>query len=315
MDVFEADLAAFADWWLTGGRKPRRQSTLDGYSRQIRHWWAWTCDSIQGQSTTPTLRGVNAYLRVVRQQNEHTAVLFVRAVKAWSKWLVADGEVAEDPLATLMFITSPEPTRTRVAELNDIDAQLATCSGTTMEGVRDRTIIMVLRETGMRRGELALMEWDRVDLAERTIWLPPSDAKTGKGRLVGIEPDTIRAIHKYRRRLLDWECTNRRYASDRVWIGRLGPMTSNGIGQMLQRRSTAAGVHAPAHSCRRGYAIRFLRRGGSEMYLRQTAGWTTGEMVKRYTKAKVSEEALAAQRAFNAAENSSQSRRGRSRAG
>src|SRR5688572_29886889 len=98
MNVFEADLAAFGDWWLTGGRKPRSQSTLGGYSRQIRNWWTWTCEHLPAQSTTPTLRGVNAYRRVLRQQNEHTAALFVRAIKAWTQWQMSDGEITEDPL-------------------------------------------------------------------------------------------------------------------------------------------------------------------------------------------------------------------------
>ena len=83
-------------------------------------------------------------------------------------------------------------------------------------------MILVLRDTGMRRGELSLMTWDRVDFNEATIFLPNDSVKNARGRTVAIEPDTVRAIHKYRRRLFEWELTNKRYPSDRVWIGRLG---------------------------------------------------------------------------------------------
>ncbi len=248
MDVFEADLAAYREWWLFGGDKPRRQSTCDEYIRHIRHWWEWTTNNLPAQPTTPTLRGVNAYIRVLRQRNEHAVVGFVRAIKSWSKWLVEDGTVTEDPLATLKFVKSPTPQRTPVAELEDIEAQLATCSGDSLEDVRDRAMILVLRDTGMRRGELSLMTWDRIDFKEATIFLPNDSVKNGRGRTVSVEPDTVRAIHKYRRRLFEWELTNKRYPSDRVWIGRLGEMTSNGIGQMFERRSKAAGVDAPAHN-------------------------------------------------------------------
>ena len=41
MSMFEADLEAFGDWWRTGDTKPRRQSTLDEYARQVRHWRTW----------------------------------------------------------------------------------------------------------------------------------------------------------------------------------------------------------------------------------------------------------------------------------
>ena len=166
----------------------------------------------------------------------------------------------------MKFVKSPTPQRMPVAELEDVEAQLATLLGDSLEDVRDRAMILVLRDTGMRRGELSLMTWDRIDFKEATIFLPNDSVRT-QGKDVSVEPDTVRAIHKYRRRLFEWGLTNKRYPSDRVWIGRLGEMTSNGIGQMLERRSKAAGVDAPAHSYRRGFAIRYLRNGGSETYL------------------------------------------------
>jgi len=173
VDVFQADLAAYADWWLVGGSKPRAQSTLAEYQRHIRHWWAWTTESQQTCSTTPTVRGVNAYIRVLRQRNEHAVVGFVRAIKSWCLWLIDDGSITEDPLATLAFVKSPkpDPANTPVADNLSIEAQLATCD-TSMEGQRDRAIIMVLRDTGMRRGELALMTWDNLDLQGATVYLP-----------------------------------------------------------------------------------------------------------------------------------------------
>ena len=41
MDLFEAELAAFGDWWLTGGKKRRAESTLAEYQRQMRRWREW----------------------------------------------------------------------------------------------------------------------------------------------------------------------------------------------------------------------------------------------------------------------------------
>jgi len=310
VDVFQADLAAYADWWLVGGRKPRAQSTLAEYQRHIRHWWAWTTESQQTCSTTPTVRGVNAYIRVLRQRNEHAVVGFVRAIKSWCLWLVDDGAITEDPLATLGFVKSPkpDPANTPVADDLSIEAQLATCD-TSMEGQRDRAIIMVLRDTGMRRGELALMTWDNLDLQGATVYLPNENTKSNVGRRVGIEVDTVRSIHRYRRALLEWENKNARYPCERVWVGRFGPMSSNGIGQMLHRRSEEACVRAPAHSYRRGLATKWLAAGGSETNLMRIAGWSTPLMIARYTATNAEVEAIEAQRTFNASQRASQRRR------
>ena len=108
-----------------GGRKPRAQSTLDEYTRHLRRWWEWTCANLPAQSTTPTLRGVNAYKRVVRERSEHAFIGFLRAIKSWTTWLVEDGTLTEDPLASLAFVKPPKPhpDRTPVAELADMEAQ------------------------------------------------------------------------------------------------------------------------------------------------------------------------------------------------
>ena len=52
----------------------------------------------------------------------------LRAIKAWTTWLVDDGTLTEDPLASLPFVKPPKPhpDRTPVAELADMEAQLAT---------------------------------------------------------------------------------------------------------------------------------------------------------------------------------------------
>ena len=243
----------------------------------------------------------------IRERSEHAFIGFLRAIKAWTTWLVDDGTLTEDPLASLPFVKPPKPhpDRTPVAELADMEAQIATCASNSLEDVRDRAIILVLAQTAMRRGELARMTWDDVDLKNGTIYIPNEVAKNGRGRIVGIEADAIRAIVKYQRTLFDWENRNKRYPSIRVWLGRRGPLNSNAVGHMMARRSKKAGVRAPAHSYRRGYAVRYLRAGGSETLLKATAGWETAEMIKRYTSSVVAEEALMAQRAFNASQRAS----------
>jgi len=57
-------------------------------------------------------------------------------------------------------------------------------------------------------------------------------------------------------------------------------MTPNAVHLLLQR------LHAPsAHAWRRGWAVQALRSGDSETSVRAAAGWSSGAMVARYTRA------------------------------
>ena len=47
-----------------------------------------------------------------------------------------------------------------------------------------------------------------------------------------------------------------------------------------------------AHAFRRGFALIWLRGGGSESYLREVAGWESPRMVAQYVSAVAQEEAL-----------------------
>jgi hypothetical protein len=76
----------FGDWWLTGGAKPRRHSTLNEHTRRVRRWWEWTYQNLVSQPTTPTLRGAIAYRRALLQRN----ALGAGAAADWNR-TVRDG--------------------------------------------------------------------------------------------------------------------------------------------------------------------------------------------------------------------------------
>jgi integrase len=54
-----------------------------------------------------------------------------------------------------------------------------------------KPIIKVAYHTGMRRGEILNLKWDRVDLKEGFIRLRPEDTKTTEGRLVPLTKELL----------------------------------------------------------------------------------------------------------------------------
>ncbi|CAN0403226.1 unnamed protein product, partial [Phaeothamnion confervicola] len=70
------------------------------------------------------------------------------------------------------------------------------------------------------------------------------------------------------------------------------------MGYVLKRRRIAAGLPKglSTHAFRRGLAIQWLERGGSEVGLMAVCGWQSTEMVARYTRTRSAELGLAEQR-------------------
>jgi len=78
--------------------------------------------------------------------------------------------------------------------------------------------------------------------------------------------------------------TPRRGARTQLWLGvnNRGPMTANGIYQMIARRGRQAGVDAWTHRFRHHFSHTWLDRGGAEGDLLELNGWSSPQMLRRY---------------------------------
>lgn len=289
MELFEAELEAFTDWW-TLEKKPKvgRLATAERYCKELRRY-ATRCDELGLQ--TVTIRSAKVVLRETAKRSGNAAFMLSRALKSFGKFLAIEYREG-DPFETLDYYEQPTPGKQRVTTLDDIRALVATCED-HLRGIRDAAIILALASTGMRRSELARMMWCHVDIASGAVHVPIT--KNGSFRTVRLGKDARRAMRRYSRALETWECDNHRDRSDEVWCSttRRTPLTSDGIAQMMFKRAKRAEVDVSAHAFRRGFAIEVLRSGGSETYLMEMAGWKTRSMVAKYSAAVVVDESLA----------------------
>jgi len=115
----------------------------------------------------------------------------------------------------------------------------------------------------LRRTELALLQVTDVDFLGGYIIVRQS--KTGRPRIVPLSPNAKRALRRHLQSHTE---------------GSLFEMESNAVRLLLRR------LNAPsAHAWRCGWAVQALRNGVSEASLRAAAGWSSGAMVARYTRA------------------------------
>jgi integrase len=148
----------------------------------------------------------------------------------------------------------------------------------TFTARRDRTIIVLLRDTGMRRSEVAAIKVSDLDLETGCVVVPRS--KSRRMRVVPLSESAVRVLRHYMRS----RETHRAASSEFLWLGRRGPMGSDAIRLMLERRSKQAGVCVSAHQFRRRFAYVWTKNGGSQTSLMRCAGWSTSTMISRYTR-------------------------------
>src|ERR1700739_2870434 len=113
--------------------------------------------------------------------------------------------------------------------------------------------------------------------------------KGGKGRVAPFGPQTGRPIDRYMRS----RRTHRLADTPALWLGDRGKeLAYFGLRNTLQYRAELAGIKGfHVHLLRHTAASRWLAAGGSEGGLMAVAGWSTRDMIDRYTKSTAAERA------------------------
>ena len=132
-------------------------------------------------------------------------------------------------------------------------------------------VVRFALETAMRRGEIAGMTWDMVDLKKRTVMLP--DTKNGQKKIVPLSSVALTILK---------DRLSTRRIDEEVWNIGLDAISQNFANAC--QKAGISGLHF--HDLRHEATSRLFENGFNPMEVSAITGHKTLQMLKRYTHLK-----------------------------
>jgi len=160
-----------------------------------------------------------------------------------------------------------KPSRPRGRDRRVSNEELASIIQAT-ESDELRTILIIAVETGMRRGEIAELTWEGINLAKQTAFIPKT--KTDVPRMVPLSKTAVKALKSFG--------TKR--------SGHIFTMQPESMSQAFERACAPHRANLPGvrfHDLRHEATSRLFEKGLNVMEVAAITGHKTLDMLKRYT--------------------------------
>ena len=292
-------------------------ANLEGAVRTLNRVEAWLTEHGTTLQTAST-EDLNEYLgERLGEVSPNTVIVDQRQLRAFYKWAV-EGDypyvTTGNPARHTGTIKGEEPDPDRCPGIDEWQyrALLATCrpkghkpgrGAKMINDLRDATIIALLWDTGMRRSELAALEYRNIDWDAATIHLARTKGRTRtRSRDVVVTDEAFDLLTRYVATKRG-EHDGALFESTHLVAGttRKAALKPQAVYLMLKRRAELANaggglpgkVHAPTHAFRRQATINDLDDGLSARAIQNQRGWTQdGRMLARYSKAAETRQAM-----------------------
>ena len=255
------------------GRSPR---TIKDYHRVLDPFTAWCRKQGTVQLADLDVTTVRSYVVHLREKGwaENTVGIHVRNLRAFLRWLYEENYTETN----LALAIRPSKARVRPGNLptkEEVCRLIAVCNSDQWAS-RDKAMILLLLDTGVRLGEMASLRREDVHIEDDPAWLQVYVPKTNNVHFAFLCEETAVALGEYlAQRGEDGE--------EALWVGQRGALTGQGIYKAIRRRAARAGLNPRKfrpHNFRKLFATLWVDNGGDIVNLQRLGGWNSLEMLE-----------------------------------
>jgi site-specific recombinase XerD len=221
--------------------------------------------------------------------NSTTVQKYYRALSALFNWSVSEGILE---ISSLVRIKVPRAEKKVVKALSSNEVnQLIGVLGNRFEGIRNKAIILILVDCGLRLGELLNIKTSDINMEQQLMKV---DGKTGE-RVVRYGKTTSIVLNQYLKLRSEVNGHN-----DYLWLTEKGiTLKDSSVETLFIKLRNKTGIHVHPHLLRHTFATLWLKNGGDSLMLQRLLGHTTLMMTNRYCQAVGCEDAIESHKKFS----------------
>jgi integrase/recombinase XerD len=277
---------ALEGWTIAAQARRLSVNTLADYANSFRRFQAFLRDD-------PDIRSIDAakitrFMSSLGGLSDKTALNIHTALSSVWHWAL-DEKIVERNVVRDVAPPAPEIRAIEPFSRDDVKALLGAldrsapyvrpgkreCTHATRQALRNRAMILLLLDCGLRASELVNLKIYHIDKRNRQVKV---FGKGNKERILPYSPQTGQAIWRY------LASRGEATLSEAVFVSASGQLLGrDDLCRTITRIGARASVpHAHPHRFRHTFAINFLRNGGNVYALQLMLGHTTLKMCQHY---------------------------------
>lgn len=275
-------------WELHAAARRLSQNTLNDYRNTFRKFQAFLSEDLLLADVS--VEHIQRFMATQNGLSKKTLLNYHTGLSALWRW-ASDENLVQNNIIREVRPPKPEKRAVNPYERDEIKAMLRAAefskkwerrgqratSSRLATATRNKALVLILLDTGIRASELSEATMDDLDRRLRRLKV---FGKGAKERILPISPGAGKMLWRY----LASRPKNDKAAGRPVFVGRNGKGFDRvALLQIIRRIGDRAGVpKANLHRFRHTFAIEFLRNGGNPWALQALLGHESLDMVRRY---------------------------------
>jgi integrase/recombinase XerD len=269
-------LAEWANTFLRAKQAEQvSKNTIHFYGANLKVFLAWCDSQYVKQVEEITADHLRMFLLWLKEEGHNGGGVhgFYRTLRTFLRWYAVEVEPEgwRNPCEKVKAPRLADESLPAIS-LEDVEKLYRAASGNMAS--RDKAVVLVLADSGLRAAEFLALNIDSVDGFTGEIRV--KHGKGNKSRTVFIGKRTRRALRSW----LKQNTGAALFTSDEG-----SRLTYSGLRQIIRRLSVKADIpYPPIHSFRRCFAINFLRSGGDLLSLQRLLGHSGLSLLGKYAR-------------------------------